>query len=206
MSALSHSDVPHVVLLSGNTHRPSKSRGLAEFLGEKLAERTAVRLTQLDLIDAGTGLGAAYFRSQLPDEARQVLETIEKADALIVATPVYKGSYPGLFKHLVDLVEIDALVNKPILVGATGGGHRHALVVEHQLRPLFGFFSALVSPTTIYASDPEFTEGVPTHPQLLERIAQAVGQFAGLIEARAEAAPPVHDRTAKLSLVASLGA
>ena len=206
MTALSHPEVPHVVLLSGNTHRPSKSRGLAEFLGEKLAERTAVRLTQLDLIDAGAGLGAAYFRSQLSEEARGVVEIIEKADALIVATPVYKGSYPGLFKHLIDLVEIDALINKPVLVGATGGGHRHALVVEHQLRPLFGFFSALVSPTSVYASDPEFTEGVPTHPQLLERIGQAIGQFAALLEAQAEAASLTREPAAKLSLVASLGA
>ncbi|WP_244466905.1 FMN reductase [Devosia geojensis] len=209
MTALTLPRVPHVVLLSGNTHRPSKSRGLAEFLGDKLAERTAIRLTQLDLIDAGTGLGSAYFRSQLNQEARGVLETIEEADALIVATPVYKGSYPGLFKHLIDLVEIDALINKPVLVGATGGGHRHALVVEHQLRPLFGFFSALVSPTTIYASDAEFTEGVPAHPQLLERIAQAVTQFAGLIEARADASAEVEGsvaRSATLPLVTTLRA
>jgi FMN reductase len=207
MTALTLPRVPNVVLLSGNTHRPSKSRGLAEFLGDKLAERTPVRLTQIDLIDAGAGLGSAYFRSQLAGEARSVLETIEKADALIVATPVYKGSYPGLFKHLIDLVEMDALVNKPVLVGATGGGHRHALIVEHQLRPLFGFFSALVSPTTIYASDAEFTEGVPAHPQLLERIAQAVAQFASLLEAQFEAVEDADQSIAKpagLSLAATV--
>lgn len=175
---------PKVVLLSGNTHRPSKSHGLAALLGERLADKIEVSVTHLDLVDAGAGLGTAYYRSQLSNEARHVIEGIEAADALIVTTPVYKGSYPGLFKHLIDLLDVDALVNTPVLVGATGGGYRHALVVEHHLRPLFGFFSALVNPTTVYVSDHEFTDGKPSDPQVLKRIDLAVDQFARLIEAQ----------------------
>jgi len=184
MTAIPHLLLPNVVLLSGNTHRPSKSRGLAAFLGDKLGGLIDLSTTHLDLVDAGPGLGSAYYRSQLSEDARRVVETIESADALIVTSPVYKGAYPGLFKHLIDFVEIDALVNKPVLVGATGGGHRHALVVEHQLRPLFGFFSALVNPTGIYVSDAEFDDGVPSHPQVLDRINQSVSQFARLIESQ----------------------
>ena len=78
------------------------------------------------------------------------------ADALIVGSPVYKGSYTGLFKHLFDFVEPEALAGKPVILTATGGGPRHALVVEHSLRPLFGFFTALTIPTAIYASDQDF--------------------------------------------------
>lgn len=180
--------LPKIVLLSGNTHRPSKSQGLAAYLGAALAERMPVHLGAFDLIDAGRGLGAAYFRSQLSPQARAVIAEIEAADALIVATPVYKGSYPGLFKHLVDLLEPDALVDKPVLVAASGGGHRHALVVEHQLRPLFGFFSAHVAPTSVYAADSEFTDGVPTDPLLVARAAQATAQFAAMIAARQDRA------------------
>jgi FMN reductase len=39
---------------------------------------------------------------------------------------------------------------------ATGGGERHALVVEHQLRPLFGFFQARTLPTAVYGASAEF--------------------------------------------------
>lgn len=179
---------PHrsrVVLLSGNTHRPSKSRSLARFLGTRLAAAANVDLVQYDLVDAGPGLGAAFVRKQLTREALTVLDAIEGADALVVATPVYKGAYPGLFKHLIDLVEPQALAGKPVLIAATGGGHRHALVVEHQLRPLFGFFSALVSPTTVYASDAEFTDGEPADHILLGRIDQSVSQFVSLLGAQA---------------------
>lgn len=171
-----------LVAISGNTHRPSKSHALAGHIAGSVASRTGIAFEHYDLIDAGGGLGAAYFRSQLSVEAEAVVEAIETADALIFATPVYKGSYPGLFKHLIDFIDPEALVHKPVQLAASGGGHRHALIIEHQLRPLFGFFSAQVASTSIYASDAEFADGAPAHPQLLERIDLAVGQFARLID------------------------
>jgi FMN reductase len=84
-------------------------------------------------------------------------------------------------KHLFDFVAPASLHNKPVVVGATGGGHRHGLVVEHQLRPLFGFFCALTVPTSLYASDPEFGDGVPSDPAVIERIDLASAQLAALL-------------------------
>lgn len=115
-----------------------------------------------DFVDAGTGLGAAWTRDQLSLPARRLVEAIEEADGLVVGSPVYKGSYTGLFKHLFDLVDPAALAGKPVAIAATGGGARHALVVEHSFRPLFGFFGALQVPVTVYASDSEFTDGALT--------------------------------------------
>ncbi|MFD1810195.1 NAD(P)H-dependent oxidoreductase [Gemmobacter lanyuensis] len=95
--------------------------------------------------------------------ARAALEVILSADALVVASPVYKGSYTGLFKHLIDLIDPAALQGKPVLLAATGGGDRHALVIEHQLRPLFGFFEAQTLPTGVYAADRDFAGVSPRH-------------------------------------------
>ncbi|MER9627479.1 NAD(P)H-dependent oxidoreductase [Mesorhizobium sp. M0296] len=133
---------------------------------------------------AGRGLGAAFTRQELTPEALSVLGAVEQADALIVTTPVYNGSYAGLFKHLFDLIDPLALVDRPVLIGATGGGQRHALVVEHQLRPLFGFYSALTVPSAVYGSDSDFSDGKLTDPQVLARAGQAVDQFATLVSAR----------------------
>ena len=63
------------------------------------------------------------------------MRQIESADALIVATPVYRGSYTGLFKHLFDLVDHEALIGTPVLLAATGGSDRHSLVIDHQFGP-----------------------------------------------------------------------
>lgn len=184
-------NVVNVAILSGSTRRPSKSRALAEALAIKLAEHRPLRVNHLDLIDAGPTLGA-WSRGGLDAAAISVLEAIEQADALIVTTPTYRGSYPGLFKHLFDLVDTPKLEGKPVLIGATGGGLRHALVVEHQLRPLFAFFSAAVAPTAVYASDTEFVDGHPADASLLARIDLAARQFAPLLpcarQARAHSA------------------
>jgi FMN reductase len=97
---------------------------------------------------------------------------------------VFQGSYPGLFKHVFDLIEPGALKNRPVLLTALGGGLRHSLVVEHQLRPLFGFFEACTVSTAIYASATEFEAGQPLPPIMAARLANAVDQFAGHLKAR----------------------
>ncbi len=96
------------------------------------------------------------------------------ADILVVGTPTYKGSYTGLFKHFIDLFEPLALQGKPILLTATGGSDRHALIVEHQLRPLFGFFMAHTLPTGIFAVDRDFVNHQIVAEHINARIAQAV--------------------------------
>ena len=83
-----------------------------------------------------------------------MIDDIERADLLIVGTPVYRGSYTGAFKHVFDLVRHDRLRGTPVILTATGGSQMHGLVTEHQLRPLFGFFGALSLPTTVYATNP----------------------------------------------------
>ncbi|WP_352757602.1 NAD(P)H-dependent oxidoreductase [Mesorhizobium sp. M0217] len=150
-------------MLSGNTHRPSKSRRLAHHLGEALREKLSVTVNFLDLVDASRGLGAAFTRKELTPEALDVMAAVEQADALIVTTPVYNGSYAGLF----DLIDPLALVDRPVLIGATGGGQRHALVVEHQLRPPFGFYSALRVPSAVCRSDSDFADGKLLDPTVL---------------------------------------
>lgn len=178
---------PRVVAFAGSTRRPSKSRALAEAIGASVRGQLDADIAIFDVVDAGPGLGAAFTRHQLTPEAAAIVDAIEHADALIAVSPVYKGSYTGLFKHLFDFVDQNALANKPVVVGATGGGHRHALIVEHQLRPLFGFFSALVVPTAVYASDHEFLDGRVSEPAVLERIAQAGTQLALLLAAQLQA-------------------
>jgi FMN reductase len=177
--------LPRIVGFTANLQRPSKTRALAESLAEAVGAQLRAEIRLYDMLDAGTGLGAAWSRDLLPLPARRIVEAIEGADALIVGSPVYKGAYTGLFKHLFDFVDPAALVGKPVILSATGGGPRHALVVEHSLRPLFGFFSAHTIPSAVYGSDANFRDGVLVDPGVKARIADAAGQLAELLQARA---------------------
>ena len=172
-----------IVGFCGNSWRPAKSRVLVEAVAADLQAQHGLQTTVLDLVDAGCGI-AGFTRIALDDNARAVVEAIEQADGLVIGCPVFQGSYPGLFKHVFDLIEPNLLRNRPVLLTAVGGGLRHSLVVEHQLRPLFGFFEACTVSTAIYASATEFEAGQPLPPIIAARLADAVDQFAGHLKAR----------------------
>ncbi|NEU14359.1 FMN reductase [Methylobacterium sp. BTF04] len=182
--------LPRIVGFTANLQRPSKTRALAEAVAESIGSRARADIRLFDMVDAGTGLGAAWSRDLLPLPARRIVEAIEAADALIVGSPVYKGAYTGLFKHLFDFVDPNALAGKPVILSATGGGARHALVVEHSLRPLFGFFNALTIPTAVYASDADFRDGVLVDDGVRARVADAAGQLVAILGARAQIHAP----------------
>ena len=176
-----------IVGFCGNSWRPAKSRMLVEAVTADLQAQHGLKTTVLDLVDAGCGI-AGFTRTALDDNARAVVEAIEQADGLVIGCPVFQGSYPGLFKHVFDLIEPSVLRNRPVLLTAVGGGLRHSLVVEHQLRPLFGFFEACTVSTAIYASSGEIVPGEPLAPMTAARLANAVEQFASLLSGRQEAA------------------
>lgn len=167
----------NLVGLAGSYNRPSKSRMLVEAVSVLAAVRYGLHDRVIDLHDIGPSLGVARRSSDLDPNARQLLEEIVSADVLVVGSPTYKGSYPGLFKHLIDLIDPLALRSKPIIVTATGGGDRHALMVEHQLRPLFGFFMAHTLPTAIYASDRDLQDDHIAAEPLRQRIEQVVSEL-----------------------------
>ena len=170
-----------VVAVSGSLHEPSKTTALIRAIAGAVAARAAVEIEVIELTDIGPSLAGALRRDQLPARVEEKLVAIEQADLLIVGSPVYRASFTGLFKHLFDFVGQYELVGKPVLLAATGGGERHALIIEHQLRPLFAFFQALTLPLGVYASDTDFDGYVITSDVLQARIALAADRALPLV-------------------------
>jgi len=168
----------------GSTSEKSRTRVLVDAIVKAVATQVSVEVDLVELSKLGARFGAAALRGQLDAQALSAVEAIEQADLVIAATPVYKGSYTGLFKHVIDFVGIDALVDTPVVIAATGGGDRHALVVEHQLRPLFGFFRAHQLPTAVYASEAELPNYEVGSLALQERINEAAAQAASVLRHR----------------------
>ena len=162
-----------IVAVSGSLHRPSSTPALVAALAEAVAQRIDAAIEVVELAEVGPHLAGALERSALPREAERAIATIEAADLLVVGSPVYRASFTGLFKHLFDFVDQRALIDTPVLLAATGGSHRHALTIEHQLRPLFAFFQALTLPVGVYAASDEFEAGQVRCAQVLERIESA---------------------------------
>lgn len=179
-----------LVAVVGSANAKSRTRVLAEALVGALQARHALDVHWLDVGTLAPHIGSAVSRDALDSVGAAAVAAIENADAVLAATPVYKGSYSGLFKHLLDFVHPDALVGRPVLLAATGGSDRHALVVDHQLRPLFAFFRALAVPSAVYASEADFNGHAIASETLTARVQEAATQAAGLLDAaRAQALP-----------------
>ncbi|PSJ53198.1 FMN reductase [Pseudaminobacter soli (ex Li et al. 2025)] len=174
---------PRIVGISGNARRPSKTRALVCTVAERIAQRHGFTVDLFDLVDLGPSVETT--REEASKETTRVLEAIEGADALIVGTPVYKGAYAGLLKHLFDLIDPLALKDRPVLLTAVGGGQRHSLIIEHHLRPLFGFFEALTIPTGVYASEQDVADGKVSDTAINARIDHAVDQLGVIIRTEA---------------------
>ncbi len=170
-----------VVAVSGSLHEPSKTTALVRAITAAIGERAPIESQLIELTQIGPGLAGALRRDQLSTEVEEQLRAIETADLLIVGSPVYRASFTGLFKHLFDFVGQYDLVGKPVLLAATGGGERHALIIEHQLRPLFGFFQALTLPLGVYASDTDFDGYEITSEILQSRISLAAERALPLV-------------------------
>lgn len=174
-----------IVGFAGSPARPSRTRNLVETIVRTAALRADAQAEVYDLTEVHPSLGATLDAREAPPDLAALIDAITAADALVVGSPVYKGTYTGLFKHLFDLIEPKALKNKPIALSATGGSERHALVIDHGLRPLFAFFSADILSAGIYATEADFAEHRPVGPALIARIDRTVDELAWRLLSRA---------------------
>ncbi|EHU1907227.1 NAD(P)H-dependent oxidoreductase [Acinetobacter baumannii] len=179
-----HPPTLRLVVVSGGFGMQSKTETLVQTIADEIAKRLSVELEFVKFSEIGGFIGQTFDRKQLPEHVQIALHTVETADALIVGTPVYRASYPGLFKHFFDLIEQFALVNVPVILAASGGSERHSLVIEHQLRPLFSFFQTQTMSLGVYATDKDFSSDyrIINH-ELLERISLTIQRALPILRA-----------------------
>lgn len=157
--------------ISGSLSRKSKTE-IAVRKALAFAEEHD-QTVQTDLISLSS-YSLVFCDGRNPDhyegDTRIVLDKIVAADALIVGSPIYRGTFSGAFKNLFDLIPNDALEGKAIGVVATGGSYHHYLAIEHQFKPLFGYFKAYTVPAGVYATNDHFSDGQLTDSTLNQRL------------------------------------
>ncbi len=85
-------------------------------------------------------------------------EQLAGADGLIIATPVYKASFSGALKTLLDLLPERALEGKIVLPLATGGTIAHMLAVDYALKPVLNALKAQEILHGVFADDSQVTD------------------------------------------------
>lgn len=171
---------PSVLGIAGSVRQPSRTTSLVAAVVDAIADRLDTGGQTIELGDRGASFFDVLHRDAIRGRALEIVEAIEDADVLVVGTPVYRASYTGLFKHVFDLVHHEALVGRTVVLTATGGSPLHGLVMEHQLRPLFGFFRAHTMPSAVYATEADFDQYTLTSPIVRERVMRAADEVVRL--------------------------
>ncbi|WP_246021442.1 CE1759 family FMN reductase [Arthrobacter echini] len=189
-----------VAVITAGLGVPSSSRMLADQLSDAL--RTELSLSGqdatvdvLELRNYAVDIAQHLVSGFAPPALAAAIQSVTDADALIVVSPVFTGSYSGLFKSFFDVIDNTALEGMPVLMGATGGSARHALVLEHAMRPLFTYLRTRVVPTAVYAAPQDWGVGEDDEPALEQRARRAARELAAMLAGRSVTpARPANDR------------
>jgi len=142
--------------ISGSPSRGSRTTRLIREVLDEAAQQPDVETELIEVVSSGAVLCDGRPPEAYEGDTRRVIDMVVAADAYVVGSPIYRGSYTGSFKNLFDLLPNDALSGKVVGLVATGGSDHHFLALEHQLRPLLSFFRAHTVPGTIYAQNAHF--------------------------------------------------
>jgi FMN reductase len=139
-----------VLLLIGSPSRISRSSALANAIGTQLAEHgVEVRTASLRDIPAEDLIAGRWDG----EAAKKFAARLAEVDALVVSTPVYKASFSGALKALLDLLPERALAGKIVLPVATAGTVAHLLAVEYALKPVLSALGARHILAGVFASE-----------------------------------------------------
>jgi FMN reductase len=139
-----------VLAIAGSPSHPSRTYALLEYAAQLLQQEGF----QVDLISVRDlpAEDLVFGRYDSPALA-QPKALLEQADAVLIATPIYKAAYTGLLKSFLDLLPQKALLGKVILPIATGGTIAHLLAIDYALKPVLSELGARHLLGGVYAVD-----------------------------------------------------
>jgi FMN reductase len=171
MSATQNAPLTLVVVTAG-TSDPSSTRMLADRTAQRVSELASrrgheVQVRVIDLRQLATEITTALISQLTGPKLHNAIAALAEADGIVASTPVYKAGASGLFTSFFQVLDNDLLIAKPVVLAATAGTARHALVVDDQLRSLFAYLRTATVPTSLFASSEDW--GDPALNTRIER-------------------------------------
>ncbi len=172
----------NLVVVSAGTSDPSSTRLLADQAAQRVTALAASRghqvaVSVIELREISADIATALTSQLVTPKLRTAIDALADADGIIAAAPVYKAAASGLFTSFFHVLDNDLLIGKPVILAATAGTARHALVVDDQMRPLFAFLRALAVPTSLFAAPEDWGDTA-----LAKRVGRAAFELVLLME------------------------
>jgi FMN reductase len=168
--------------VSAGTSDPSSTRLLADRTADRVKALAArhgheVTISAIELREIAADISTALVSQLVTPKLRQAITALGEADGIIAAAPVYKAGPSGLFTSFFGVLDNDLLIAKPVVLAATAGTARHALVADDQMRPMFAYLRTMTAPTSLFAAPEDWSDSA-----LNTRIDRAARELVLLME------------------------
>ncbi|HXW44824.1 MAG TPA: CE1759 family FMN reductase [Streptosporangiaceae bacterium] len=171
-----------LAVVSAGTSDPSSTRLLADRAADRVAAAAArhgytVTISVVELREIAADISTALVSQLVTPKLQRAITALRQADGIIASTPVYKAGPSGLFKSFFDVLDDDLVIGKPVVLAASAGTARHALVADGEMRSMFAYLRALSVPTSLFAAPEDWSD-----PALNKRLDRAAVELLLLME------------------------
>ena len=173
----------NILTLSGSPSSHSRSSAVLAWT-RRLLEQDGFGTGAIEVRDLPA---EALLQAQFSNPAIQTgLLQLAEANAVIIATPVYKASYTGILKAFLDLLPQDIFAGKVVFPIATGGSLAHLLMLDYALHPVLSALGARHVLRGVYLPDSQLQPLEDGQIQLAEeaeeRLRNALGELTEEIQ------------------------
>jgi len=186
-------DPRSLVAIIGSVTPPGRLRRAVSEALDRHVSASGTAATVIDLAERRVSFASGAPLHSLDDDSAEVVAAIARAHAVLLATPVYRGTCTGSLKNLLDLVPVEGLQGKAVAIVAMGATDHHSLGADWHLRDVLAWFGAILAPTSVYLTSRDFIDGAPTEraQSALDALFGGVVSLAtALAAAPAEIGPP----------------
>ena len=184
-----------VLGISGSLTKGGSTRAVidAALQGAK-ARNPQLTTDVLDLRDVTLSFCDGRPLNEYTDDTPRVVGRIQAADAYIIGTPIYRGSYTGSLKNLLDHVPVEAMMGKVAGLIATAATDHHYLSIDQELRPVLMWFNLHLVPGSVYVRSNQLQGNTISDEQISEHLrllGEAVADMQQQLAKGVQGPPPL---------------
>ena len=142
---MSQSKPLHLVTLLGSLRKASHNAAVARALPFLAPERT--KITPLDTVGSFPLYDADFEKEQFPADVTVMGNAIRSADGVIIVTPEYNYSVPGVLKNALDWISRlpeQPFAGKPVAIVTASAGMLGGARAQYHLRQILVYLDAAV--------------------------------------------------------------
>ena len=186
--------MPTLLGIHGTVTNPGRlHQALESALAAATAQDSFITTELLHLGDHQISFADGRPPEAYGDDTEKVLEQVTSADMYIIATPIFRASFTGALKNLLDHIPVEGMMGKACGLIGMGATDHHYLTVDTQLRPVLAWFGAHLVPGQVYLKSQHFQDGKLAEPKAiagLETLGRSVIALHKSLAGNAESAGP----------------